>query len=424
MKALKLAFMWCLNSAPMAAGLRGFALRPSAVARTRPSKCTSSLEGGSTAKVVFLGTPSVAAHSLETLAQAAKESGGAWEICCVVSQPAQLMGRGSKRKVTPSPVEAAASGLGIPVFSPEKAKDDAFLSALEALEPDLCITAAYGQWLPKRFLAIPRFGTLNIHPSLLPRWRGASPVQRCLEAGDAETGVSVLWTVSKMDAGNIAGQSRVVLGGDEKAPELLDAMFELGTQMLVGLLPSVWSGQCSPESSAAQGEEGVVTADKIMAEESQVCFAYDTAQTVHNKIRGFAGWPGVWSTFAVGENGPAERIKLVTTRVASAGELPIGFHGTQSKWLNFLAGPCSTPGSAALGDNGSWSTPLAFVWLVVLALAEVAVVGKGRVLVPCAGGSVLELLEVQAPGKRVTDAKSFANGLRAPLQWVEEGGAK
>jgi methionyl-tRNA formyltransferase len=163
-----------------------------------------------------------------------------------------------------------ANTLGLATLSPEKAKDEDFLAALEAMAPDLCVTAAYGQYLPKRFLKIPRCGTLNIHPSLLPRWRGASPVQRSLEAGDRETGVSVLWTVSKMDAGNMAAQRRRGLDGHEKATELLDELFGLGTNELIGLLPKVWSGECTPETSTRQADEGVVAADKITVHEAQV----------------------------------------------------------------------------------------------------------------------------------------------------------
>ena len=117
-------------------------------------------------------------------------------------------------------------------MSPEIAKDPDFLTALEALDPDLCVTAAYGQWLPKRFLDCPKLGTLNIHPSLLPRWRGASPVQRALEAGDEEVGVSVLWTVAKMDAGPVAARRSKRLKGHEQAPELLEELFVAGTEEL------------------------------------------------------------------------------------------------------------------------------------------------------------------------------------------------
>jgi len=239
--------------------------------RTRlgPARILASLRARALPKVVFLGTPEVAAESLNTLAHAAKES-GTFELCAVVTQPAQLLGRGSKRQLSPSPVAEAAGKLGIPVHTPERAKDEDFLAALEAIQPDLCVTAAYGQWLPHRFLAIPRCGTLNIHPSLLPRWRGASPVQRALQAGDTETGVSVLWTVAKMDAGPVAAVGRRALQGDEKAPELLQELFLRGTRLLIELLPAIWSGDCRPATSCQQDEACSMPADKISVGEAQV----------------------------------------------------------------------------------------------------------------------------------------------------------
>ena len=143
-----------------------------ATARLATVRMSSSKPPGKS-KLVFLGTPEVAAQTLGLLLEASAAPGASWEVAAVVTQPAQMMGRGSKRVLTPSPVAAIAESAGLLVLAPEKAKDDAFLAALEAMQPCLCVTAAYGQWLPKRFLAIPRCGTLNIHPSLLPRWRGA-----------------------------------------------------------------------------------------------------------------------------------------------------------------------------------------------------------------------------------------------------------
>lgn len=145
------------------------------------------------AKILFLGTPDVAASSLQSLVESSKKDNSPFEIVGVVTQPPKRRKRRGKEEQ--SPVGLLATELNLPILSPEKAKDDDFLTILETeMKPDICITAAYGQYLPKRFLKIPKFGTLNIHPSLLPRWRGASPVQRSLEAGDNPVGVSVLFT--------------------------------------------------------------------------------------------------------------------------------------------------------------------------------------------------------------------------------------
>ena len=173
----------------------------------------------STKRVVFLGTPDVAAKSLEMIVERSKAGKGTnssedpdydgFEVVAVVSQPPAPSGR--KMKLTPSPVQLMAESLGIPLHAPAKAKDEDFLAMLEGLKPDLCITAAYGNFLPKRFLAIPKFGTLNIHPSLLPLYRGAAPVQRCLENGDTVTGITVAETVLKMDAGPVVRQEEYQL---------------------------------------------------------------------------------------------------------------------------------------------------------------------------------------------------------------------
>lgn len=163
-------------------------------------------QGSARKKVVFLGTPDVAALSLELLLEASRQGkGGGFDVVRAVSNPPARTGR--KKVLQPSPVQALAESAGVPVMTPATARDEEFLAELESLEPDLCITAAYGQFLPQRFLDIPKLGTLNVHPSLLPRYRGASPVQRCLEAGEPETGVTVAFTVLKMDAGPVVRQT-------------------------------------------------------------------------------------------------------------------------------------------------------------------------------------------------------------------------
>lgn len=179
------------------------------LAYTQRRRLSHMSDGGGDAdrkKVVFLGTPDVAASSLELLLEASRQGkGGGFDIVRAVSNPPARTGR--KKVLRPCPVQALAEEASVPVMTPTTARDEEFLSELEELEPDLCITAAYGQFLPRRFLDIPKFGTLNVHPSLLPRYRGASPVQRCLEAGEPETGVTVAFTVLKMDAGPVVRQT-------------------------------------------------------------------------------------------------------------------------------------------------------------------------------------------------------------------------
>ena len=210
-------------------------------------------------RVVFLGTPAVAARSLELLLGASAErGGGGFEVAAVVAQPPARSGR--KMKLTASPVQTLAEARGIELLTPASAKEEAFLARLDELQPDLCITAAYGCFLPQRFLDLPKFGTLNIHPSLLPLYRGAAPVQRCLEAGDPLTGVTVAFTVLAMDAGPVLRQVERPLGGDEMADELLLELFEAGSEQLLDALPSVWDGSCEAALAPQDGERATKAA--------------------------------------------------------------------------------------------------------------------------------------------------------------------
>ena len=198
------------------------ALRPSRSAAHGLSRCAAHslmTAAAGRKRVVFLGTPACAARSLELLIAAANEGRSDFELIAVVSTPPVKQGR--KMRLTNSPVQDMAEAAELPVLTPPNAKDETFLAALAELQPDLCITAAYGCFLPQRFLDMPKFGTLNIHPSLLPLYRGAAPLQRCLEAGDEVGGVTVAFTVLKMDAGPVLRQQTRSMAGDEHFPELL-----------------------------------------------------------------------------------------------------------------------------------------------------------------------------------------------------------
>lgn len=331
-------------------------------------------------RVVFLGTPEVAARSLEKLLAASKQGeGGGFELAAVVSQPPTKSGR--KMKLTPSPVHQLAEAEGITLFTPPNAKDEAFLAALGAIEPDLCITAAYGCFLPQRFLDMPKFGTLNIHPSLLPLYRGAAPLQRCLEAGDPVTGVTVAFTVLAMDAGPVLRQVTRDLDGSEQSPELLMEMFETGTDALVEALPSVWDGSCQAQLTPQDGDRATKAA-KVSREEAEVRLDLLSAREVHNRGRGFAGWPGIWTELDLGDGKPAVRAKLLRTAVADDTPLPTGGDASASREVTLRA-------------------------------------DKKALELTCADGSVLEVSELTLPGKKPVDAKSFWNGLnKRTARWV------
>lgn len=365
------------------------------------AKCSvKDSDNGICKKLVFLGTPDVAAKSLEILIEASKTSklgatnpGSAtkesFDIVAVVTQPPAPSGR--NKKLAPSPVQIMAETNGLVVLAPEKAKDPDFLEKLESLQPDLCITAAYGNFLPSKFLSIPKFGTLNIHPSLLPKYRGAAPVQRCLENGDPISGVSVVFTVLKMDAGPIVRQVTKQLTGNEKATDLLAEMFVTGTHQLLEALPSVFDGYVK-QNLREQDENEATAAKKLSVEDARIDFSTMTANTIHNRCRGFAIWPGIWSTFTVSSDNSVtdsepQRIKIITTIV--------------------------------INPNPSSEAPTRAVPLVKWKTSD----GNGATLdvlkVVCGDGSVLGIVEVQPASKKVMNSKSYINGLRgASLTWT------
>lgn len=327
---------------------------------------------------MFLGTPDVAAASLASIVQESKKKDSAYEVVGVVTQPPKRRKR--RGKEVPSPVGLAAEELGIQVLCPEKARDADFLDELENdIRPDLCITAAYGQYLPKRFLAMPKYGTLNIHPSLLPRWRGASPVQRSLEAGDNPVGVSVLFTVSKMDAGPIVSQKVCEVGENDQATEVLPLLFEIGTSCLLDAMPDVISGKVTIDTATPQDEAQVVNADLIDSSEGELKVWNESATTCHNRARGFSMWPGTFLYFRVGDDQETDpvKVKVIKTRVVE---------GTAKPTKVIEMGPKKGDGLRVI----------------------------------CGDGSVLELLQVQPVTKKIMDAKSFANGLQGrTLRWVK-----
>lgn len=287
-------------------------------------------------RIAFLGTPAVAAHSLQllydysvlnrqhpsndsTLSSSARAIN--YEIALVVSQPPSLAGR--NKKLTLSPVHELATKLGLPLLTPDSAKDSEFLDQLEQADIDLCITAAYGNFLPKRFLSIPRCGTVNIHPSLLPRYRGAAPVQRCLENGDSTTGVSIVFTVSKMDAGPIIRQITYPLKGDEKAPQVLMDCFDAGTKSLIELFPRILTGDIRYNATSGTGanviyqiEEDATPAPKLNSSDATIDFGTMNASQIHNRCRGYSEWPGIAASFIIGADATElSRIKIITTHV-------------------------------------------------------------------------------------------------------------
>lgn len=230
-------------------------------------------------RVAFLGTPAFALSTLERLHRSRHA------VVVVVTQPDRPRGRG--QQLLPSPVKAFAVEQGLPVLQPERVKDDAFLSALEACDLDLAVVAAYGRILPAAMLAIPRLGTINVHASLLPRWRGAAPVHRAILAGDGETGVTIMRVVPALDAGPMLARATVAIGADETSATLERRLASLGADLLVETVDRLAVG---PIAEVEQPADGVTYAVRLDRAESRVDWNRP-AVVVHNQIRGLQPWP-------------------------------------------------------------------------------------------------------------------------------------
>lgn len=301
-------------------------------------------------RIVFFGTPSIAARALDELVA------GGVDIVAVVSQPDRPAGRG--RTIRPTPVKEMAVGRGLPVFQPESARDKDLLTRLAAYAPDIFVVVAYGNFLPGKLLDVPRLCALNLHFSLLPLYRGAAPVNWALVDGVGSTGVTVQRMVKRMDAGDIILQVEVDVGPDETAVELRERMREIGTPLLVEAVEMVFLGADTP---TPQDESRVTFAPLMKPEHGGLDFTRPALE-LYNRWRGLLPWPGVHCLIEMG------RLKVQSCRPFSGrtAEPPASVH--------------------RFTDDG---------WLVA-----------------CGEGSILEILEVQAENQRRLSAKTFANGRR------------
>ena len=376
------------------------AVRRHASVRSEAPRQEGSLRTVGPHKVVFLGTPDVAATVLSKLLSESKDSQKQYQVVAVATQPGRPKGR--NRQVQPSPVELLARSHGFDddkILCPQRATEPHFLEALQSIAPDLCVTAAYGNYLPTKFLSIPKYGTLNIHPSLLPAFRGAAPVQRALEQGVDTTGVTVLYTVKEMDAGPILAQRSVPVPVDVQAPQLLHDLFVMGTDLLLENLPSVWSGTVTQATALAQNASAATHAAKVLKGEGELNF-HQPALFCHNKVRAFAGWPATFYNFQIindsnninNNNEKDEEktdlstltveLKILKTRVLAMEDEPL----------------IPRPGT----DCRDSEPP------VIINCPD----SRNRLLVRCGDGNILEVLEVQAPGRRAVAVKDYLNGLK------------
>jgi len=248
-------------------------------------------------RLAFMGTPDFAVAALDALHAAGHE------IVCVYTQPPRPANRG--KSLTPTPVHQRAEALGIEVRHPLKLRgQQAELEAFRALDLDVAVVAAYGLILPQEVLDAPKFGCLNIHASLLPRWRGAAPIHRAIEAGDAETGITIMQMDAGLDTGAMLLKRATPIGADETTPELHDRLAAMGAEIIVEALETLPS--LTPEPQPA---EGVTYASKIDKAEAKLDFAQPAA-ALERKVRALVPFPGAYAEYE------GERIKILKAEVA------------------------------------------------------------------------------------------------------------
>ncbi|MDR3771971.1 MAG: methionyl-tRNA formyltransferase [Terracidiphilus sp.] len=258
-------------------------------------------------KLVFCGTPAFAVPTLEALLAAGHE------IALVVSQPDRPVGR--TQQLTASPVKQAALAAGLAVTQPEKIRNnEEFRAQLEAIAPDAIVVVAYGRILPPWMLAAPRLGCINLHGSLLPKYRGAAPIQWAVAMGDAWTGNTTMLLEEGLDTGPILLQQTVEIGPDQTAADLFERLARAGAPLMVETLAGLAAGTLHPQP---QTHEGATYAPLLDREDGRMDFAARTAPELYNRWRGFQPWPGAFTTLE-GKKLIAHRLSVAAPHFGSA----------------------------------------------------------------------------------------------------------
>ena len=301
------------------------------------------------ARIVFMGSPDFSLPSLRELAKT-------YDVAGVVTQPDRASGRG--RTMKPPPVKMLAQELNIPVIQPEKLKQPDAMEQLIAWVPDLIVVAAFGQILRKDVLDLPKYGCINVHASLLPRWRGAAPINAAILAGDDETGVTIMQMDVGLDTGPMLAKRSIRIKPDDTAGSIFQILSTLGADLLIETLPDYLSGKIQPEP---QPEEGATYAPMLKKEDGKLDFTQNV-NDLERRIRAFNPWPGTF----------------------------MDFDGTMFK----IHRAHVKQGNASAGER--------------LVVQNQPAVG--------AGGGILVLDEVQPAGKKSMSGKSFLSGAR---NWAE-----
>ncbi|WP_093071870.1 methionyl-tRNA formyltransferase [Salisediminibacterium halotolerans] len=299
-------------------------------------------------KIVFMGTPDFSVPILRGLVT------DGWQVPLVVTQPDRPKGR--KKTMTPPPVKEEAQRLGIDVYQPEKIADrDAAARVLET-EPDIIVTAAFGQILPRAILDAPPHGCINVHASLLPKYRGGAPIHRSVINGENEAGITIMYMVEKLDAGAMLSRQSIPIEAEDTAGSMHDKLSVLGKDLLLATLPKLINGEINPEE---QDEQQATFAPNIKKEDERLNWSKPAA-AVYNQIRGLSPWPVAYTTV----NG--ERIKI---------------------W------------QASLLDAAAEKEP-----------GTVTAAGPDGIDVVCGDGRQVRLLTLQPAGKKQMNAETFLNG--------------
>jgi methionyl-tRNA formyltransferase len=299
-------------------------------------------------RLIFLGTPEFAVPSLERAVQAGHK------VLAVLTQPDRPRGRG--RELAAPPVKEAALRLGLCIEQPERIRSPEMVEFLANLRPEVMVVVGYGKIIPQSILDIPPHGIINVHASLLPKYRGAAPIQWAVAMGETRTGVTTMRIDAGLDTGDILLQAETEIGPEETAVELAARLAPMGADLLVETLARIGSGTLT---ARPQDSSQASLAPILKKEDGRIDWTR-SAREIHNRIRGFTPWPGCYTQF---------RGKQLTIHAAR------------------LAGP-------AAGLPGSLHPQ------------------KGRLLVSCGGGESLELVEVQLEGKRPMPAADFQNGYK------------
>jgi methionyl-tRNA formyltransferase len=311
-----------------------------------------------TAKIIFMGTPDFAVPSLQALITSPCPSilRGGWEVVAVVTQPDRPKGRG--KKLTPPPVKVIAEQAGIKVLQPATLKAEEAVTQLVALEPDLIVVAAFGQILRKNVLELPAHGCLNVHASLLPRWRGASPVTAAIRSGDSETGVTIMRMDEGLDTGPIIARRSSSIRSNHTGSSLTQELAELGAMLLVETLPAWLLGQIEAQPQ----DNNLATMTRLLKKQDGEIEWTQSAAEIERQVRAFSPWPGTFT------HGPRGQIKILTVNLA---------------------------GESVVGPNR----------------AEPGLVFKHkRAVYVATGQGAIHLLSVQPAGKKAMTAEALLNG--------------